>query len=265
MNVELINPDVLTDLCRNHGQFACLCYNTPEERAEAVGKTCMEQGHMSGSRCEYIKFRVTDVDRGTAEQALRHEIGVFVPFEMQDNYAGFCDEPFVTTIPSDQMVKNMASFRYIDKSGFGFETPSVIRNCPQANERYRALMEHINEERRAILDTLIGCGVQPRVANEAANFVLPRATTTGFAIGFTPEAFMLWCNRRLCTRAAEFIREMARQMVAQVSLVNPEFAGKCVPSCEHLLWCPEGKRSCGRYPTRDQLVEKLRIGEKKAR
>ena len=66
MKVEIINPEVLTDLYKNHGVFACTCYNTPEKYADKVGKACQQDGHMSGSRCEYIKFRITGLDRGTA-------------------------------------------------------------------------------------------------------------------------------------------------------------------------------------------------------
>ena len=56
MKVELLNPEVLKNLYKNHGEFACTCYDTPKEFAEKVGKSCNEDGHMSGSRCEYIKF-----------------------------------------------------------------------------------------------------------------------------------------------------------------------------------------------------------------
>lgn len=68
MQVEILNPDVVRDLYKNHGVFACVCYNTPEKYAERVGQSCQDNGHFSGSRCEYIKFRIKDIDRGTAEQ-----------------------------------------------------------------------------------------------------------------------------------------------------------------------------------------------------
>jgi hypothetical protein len=82
------------------GEFACVCYGTPDKYAEKVGKSCQESGHMSGSRCEYIKFRIYDIDRGTAEQIMRHEVGTNVPFDEQDNYS------FIDINPSN-MVKNM--------------------------------------------------------------------------------------------------------------------------------------------------------------
>lgn len=257
MTVEILNPETVRDLYHNHGVFACTCYDTPEKYAERVGKSCANDGHMSGSRCEYIKFRITGLDRGTAEQALRHEIGTTVPYEFQDNYSFADYSELIKDVSPDQIVKNMASFRYIDKNGFEWATPKAIRNCPDANERYEWLMHTINGLREDIKEILLDNGVLPSVANEAANFVLPRATTTSFVIGFTPEALIHFCHKRLCTRAQEFIRELAHAMKREVALYSPEFARELIPQCEHLLWCPEGKRCCGRAPTKQELVSRL--------
>lgn len=257
MKVELINPEVVVNLYKNHGVFACTCYDTPEQYAEKVGKSCVADGHMSGSRCEYIKFRISGLDRGTAEQALRHELGTVAPYEYQDNYSFADYSELIKDVSPDQIVKNMASFRYIDKNGFEWATPKAIRECPEANKAYGWLMNVINGSREDIKQILLDDGVAPSVANEAANFVLPRATTTSFVIGFTPEALIHFCHKRLCTRAQEFIQELAREMKAAVRSVSPEFAKELVPQCKHLLWCPEGKRCCGAVPTKQMLKEML--------
>lgn len=75
MEVNIINPEVLKNLYKNHGAFACECYATPKKYAKKVGEKCIEDGHFSGSRCEYIKFEI-EADRGTLEQIMRSEIGV---------------------------------------------------------------------------------------------------------------------------------------------------------------------------------------------
>lgn len=254
MKVEIINPEVLKNLYKNHGEFACVCYGTDSKHAEKVGTACQESGHMSGSRCEYIKFRITDIDRGTAEQCLRHELGTYVPFEYQDNYFFADYSEMVKDVSPDQIVKNMASFRYIDKDGFDWETPGAIVKVKRAMVRYYDLMEHINKERKAIKAILEEEGIEPNVANEAVNFVLPRATKSEFVIGFTPEALIHWSHKRLCRRAQEFINECAYQIKRACMEVEPRFANELKPHCEHLLWCPEGKHSCGMRPTKDELI-----------
>lgn len=257
MRVELINPEIVQNLFLNHGTFACTCYNTPEKFAEKVGKKCEDDGHMSGSRCEYIKFKVYDIDRGTAEQCLRHEIGTAIPFDLQDNYSFAEYTELVKDVSPDQIVKNMASFRYIDKDGFDYATPATIANCKQAKIEYDKLMKQINDSRKIIKEALVDFGVEEKASTQDANFVLPRATTTFFVIGFSPEAFIHFCHKRLCKRAQEFIREFAILAVDEVKKINAEFATNCVPHCRHLLWCPEKGMSCGAYPTRDELINMI--------
>ena len=254
MTVELMNVDEIKNLYKNHGLFACCCYDTPDKYAEKVGKSCQESGHTSGSRCEYFKFRIYDVDRGTAEQIMRHEVGVKVPIEDQDNYY-FGD---VVDINPSNIVKNMASFRYIDKDGFKYTIPKNIKNNTEAKAIYIELMDTINSSRRSIKNILEENGVDTKKATEDANFVLPRATNTTLTVAFTPEALIHFMHKRLCVRAQDEIRAVALSMKKEVEKVLPEFAKKLEPQCEFLMWCPEGKMTCGAYPTKDELKEKMR-------
>lgn len=261
MKVEIINPDVLTDLYKNHGEFARVCYGTPAERAEAVGKSCQKTGHMSGSRCEYIKFHISGVDRGTAEQCLRHEIGVYVPFEMQDNYMWAEAGQYVINESPMNIVKNMASFRYIDKGDFEYATPQAIVQTPEALKIYEGVMQFLSNARKDIKANLMQSGCDERTAIEAANMLMPRATTTEFVIGFTPEALIHFCHKRLCSRAQEFIRELASEIKSEVAIYNERFARQLVPQCDYLLYCPEGNRCCGRRPTKAAVKALLKEKE----
>jgi len=38
LKVEILNPEVLENLYKNHGEFACTCYDTPKKFADKVGK-----------------------------------------------------------------------------------------------------------------------------------------------------------------------------------------------------------------------------------
>ncbi len=254
MKVELLNKEEVKDLFENHGLFACGCYATPDKYAKKVGESCQESGHMSGSRCEYFKFRIYDVDRGTAEQIMRHEVGIKVPFEDQDNYY-FGD---VLDINPSNIVKNMASFRYIDKDGFTYTTPKNIEKCSEAKHYYDMLMSEINAKRRLIKKCLEENGVEPKKATEDANFVLPRATNSMLTIGFTSEALIGFMHKRLCTRAQDEIRAVAIAMKKAVAEVLPEWAEeKLVANCKHLLYCPEGSMCCKIAPTKEELAKIL--------
>ena len=115
MHVELLNKEDVKNLFKNHGEFACTCYDTLKKYAEKVGKSCNESGHMSGSRCEYIKFEI-EGDRGTLEQIMRHEIGV--SYDEIDKYAFQDRIDLILDVNPSKIVKNMQSFRYVDKTGY---------------------------------------------------------------------------------------------------------------------------------------------------
>lgn len=263
MEVTILNPDELKDLYRNHGVFACTCYDTPEKYADKVGRSCEKSGHMSGSRCEYIKFRITDVDRGTAEQCMRHEIGVDFPYWNMDNWSFADYSEQVKDVSPDQIIKNMGSFRYIDKSNFAYTTPKEIKEDENLKVIYDDLMAVIRYTRDEIKKSLEQSGVNPKRANECVNFLLPRATESTLTIGFTPEALIQFMHKRLCNRAQPEIRRLAIKMKQAVKEVNEDFANELVPHCAHLMWCPEGKMSCGAYPLKNEVKELIESGKKK--
>lgn len=256
MRVEIINKEELMNLYKTHGLFACTCYDTPDKFAERVGKACNNDGHMSGSRTEYIKFRIYDVDRGTAEQAMRHEIGTdyeWNTYSYQDRMEIMLD------VNPNNIIKNMQSFRYVDKKGFTYTTPDTINKFEDALTEYNRVMLEIENGRNKIKEILLSNGVEEKVAVENANFVLPRATNLTLTIGFTPEALIHFMHKRLCVRAQDLIRKVAIEMKKQVKEILPEFAEQLVPHCQHLLWCPEGANmTCGAYPRKEELVEILK-------
>ena len=54
-------------------------------------------------------------------------------------------------------------------------------------------------------------------------------------------------NVRLCTRAELPIRTIVKEMVKQVTEVEPRYKPYLVPNCVKNRRCPEGKHSCGKY------------------
>lgn len=256
MKVTIINPEILENLYKNHGEFACECYNTPKKFAEKVGMACQEDEHFSGSRCEYIKFEI-EADRGTLEQMMRSEIGV--RYDNQDKYYYMDLIEAIPRVSPDEIVKNMQSFRYVDKNDFTYVIPKNIQKNEKALALYQSCMNDIEYTRKAIRDILIeDDDIKPSKAVEDANFVLPRATNTKLTIGFTPEALIRFEWKRLCRRSQDEIREIAIAIKKAVEDINAQFAKELMPHCQHLLWCPE-KNGCHAYPTKKELQEKLSL------
>lgn len=248
MKVTLLNPEQLKNIFKEWGNFACECYNTPSEYAEKVGNKCYEDEHYSGSRTEYIKFKIEGIDRGIAEQIMRHEIGVR-QFSIDENT--YDENP-------TNIVKNLKSFRYVDMDDFDYTIPKNIKDNDYAYEEYIQLMNNINTTRKYLRDTLIENGVNKKQAIEDSNYILPRATNTSLCIAFTLEAFIHYLHKRLCLRTQDHHRQVANLMKNEVVNILPQIKDRLVPHCDYLLWCPEENRSCGRKPTKKILLEGMK-------
>ena len=239
MKVELLNKqDFLNDgLFEKWGNSALVCYNSPKEDAIKIGKACLNSGHYSGSRGIYFMFKFTNVARSCIDQAIRHDVGIF---------------------------KNVQSFRYVNKSGFSYYTSDVINSIPEAKKIYDETMDIVANNYSRLVNVLEDNGITGEVANQSARGIIPMNTNAEFVMGFTVEALINFANKRLCTRAEEHIRKLAKLIVKEVLGVVPELESKLVPQCGALLYCPEGfigrncpLRTSGKVLTKKQLQDKL--------
>ena len=235
MKVIILNPEETTKLFEYWGKASCVCYNTETNTPEKVGKGCMNSGHFSGSRGRFILFKVEGCPRFTIDQVARHEIGV---------------------------MKNVQSFRYVSKDSFAYEVPIEITDNAELLDKYNEHMMDAMELYSEIQEYVFNKTKSHERANEQARHVIPISTHADFVVGMTVEALIHFENSRLCVRAEDKIRELARLFKNATLELLPELKDKLVPNCQALLWCPEGHASCGAYPTKSEL--KRMISEVKA-
>ena len=230
MKVTILNPEETTRLFEYWGKASCVCYDTVTNTPEKVGKGCMNSGHFSGSRGRYILFKVEGCPRLTIDQAVRHETGV---------------------------MKNVQSFRYVSKDSFAYEIPVEITDNESLLAKYHAHMMQTMDLYTEIQNYVYTKTNSHERANEQARYVLPISTHADFVIGMTVEALIHFANARLCVRAEDKIRELAKLFKEATLELIPELKDKLVPNCQALLWCPEGHASCGAYPTKKQLKQMI--------
>ena len=230
IKVTLLNAEEVKDFIRRHGEVACVCYNTNEKYAEKVGKSCMMEGHMSGSRGDFFKFEI-ECPRFTIDQIVRHEQGVF---------------------------KNVQSQRYVDMDDdFSIYVPPQVMNNDILVKQYEAYEEMCKARykvNRACFDDLDITGEQ---ANDLMRTMLPIGVKTKLTIGFTLEALSHFMNKRLCTRADLPIRKVAELMKEEVLKVEPRYEELLMVQCEMLGYCPE-RHTCGKAPTKKEFKEILK-------
>ena len=225
IKVTLLNPDEVKNFIYNHGVIACICYCTDEKHAERVGMSCLRSGHTSGSRGDFFKFEI-ECPRFTADQIMRHEQGVF---------------------------KNCQSQRYVDMDNFDCYISPKVAQDPELKAIYEQFEVSTREWYQVLRCEMEQRGITGEKANDLMRTLLPIGVPTKLRIGFDIEALIHFMHKRLCTRADEPIRQVARLMRKEVLAVEPRYSEFLVPQCQALMYCPEKHGSCGAYPSKEEL------------
>ena len=233
IKVELLNPEEVKNFIKNHGIFACQCYNTPEKYAERVGLSCLKEGHTSGSRGDMFKFRI-HAPRFTCDQIMRHSVGTAINCQSQ-RYVDM-DDNFSIYVPPQVMKDEYAKLMYQEYEDRCKEIYSVIRVHMQEN------------------------GITGEKANDLMRTMLPIGVECNLTMGFTVEALIHFIDKRLGNRADEAIRKQAMLMRQEVLKIEPRYQDLLVPQCIAMMYCPE-KHGCGAYPNKQEVEELIRLGK----
>lgn len=224
IKVKLLNPEEVKHFIYNHGVIACICYGTDEKHAEKVGLNCLRSGHTSGSRGDFFKFEI-ECPRFTADQIMRHEQGVF---------------------------KNCQSQRYVDMDNFDCYIAPKVANDPELRDIYEQFEVSTREWYKLLRCEMELRGITGEKANDLMRTLLPIGVPTKLRIGFDIEALMHFMHKRLCLRADEPIRQVAKLMRNEVLAVEPRYSEFLVPQCQALGYCPELHGSCGAFPNKKE-------------
>lgn len=227
--VELINKNEVESFVSNHGKFAAICYNSNEKYSKAIGLDCLKSGHMSGSRGDFFKFKISGVPRDMIDQLIRSEQGCY---------------------------KNVQSFRYVNKNGFKIYFPPEAMEYEDLNDIFKEFEKLSNEYYSKAVSVLRHHGYYGEKANEISRHLLPIGTESAVSIGFNIEGLIHLANIRLCARAELPVRRITQMMIDEVKKVTHEYDDLLVCKCERDLYCTESK-CCGRKPTKEELIKKI--------
>ena len=233
ITVELLNPEEVKNFIKNHGIFACECYQTPEKYAERVGLSCLKEGHTSGSRADMFKFRI-HAPRYTCDQIMRHSVGTAINCQSQ-RYVDM-DENFSIYVPRKVMGDYVLRAYY----------ENYERTCKEHYQMIRAEMDKRQ--------------IKGEKANDLMRTMLPIGVACNLTMGFTVEALIHFMHKRLCIRADDPIRKVAAHMKKAVVEVEPRYEELLVAQCADMMYCPE-KHGCGLYPSKDELKNLIELGE----
>lgn len=225
--VKFKNPEEVQDFIKKHGEFAAVCYNTDVKYAEKVGESCLQSGHLSGSRHLYMVFELKNVPRSAVDQIVRATQG------------------FVT---------NVQSLRYCNKDGkVSIYIAPELLDSQYMVKTIKDQEDIVNAQYNYIQTFLKDGGITGEKANEIARTILPIGVATECNIAVNLECLMHLANIRLCNRAELPIRTIVEKMVEQVVEIEPRYKPFLVPNCVKFGKCVEGKHCCKKF---DEVMAK---------
>lgn len=196
---------------------ATLMDNLTPEATEKFLNKLMDLGHESPVEHVSFTFAIEGVSRAFLAQISRHRVSVSLSVRSQ---------------------------RYCSESNFKTVMPPAVYANDEARIAYRSVEADIKTAYKKMQD--VG------IANEDARSVLPNSCETRMIVTMNARALMHFFNERCCTRAQMEIRQVAFEMLRQCKEVAPILFKNAGPKCMK-GYCPEGKMTCGKAPTMDEL------------
>lgn len=211
-------------------------------------------GHTSVSRGVSFTFGIS-CSRSTGRQMLRHVVGVAWE-EMSQRYVKLANKDTLARLSS---VLGSSFGDICDAYSEYFEIPEHIYSEDSAYSRDWFKLR-LGEVERYLSEILSG------VPAEDARENLPNCTRTEMICTMSFEALKTFLAKRLCTRAQEPIREVAKQMRKQVVGEFP-WTGKhltvqCLPACicpeSNPMGCPLLAENGGNVLRKEQALDSVR-------
>lgn len=224
MNIELINytpnPDMTVAIAAKQ------CYS-PDSASDIRENICdtdqgkfieklFQMGHYSPFEHVSFTFAIDGVSRALTHQLVRHRIASY----------------------------SQKSQRYVQENMFEYIVPKTVINDADSLTAYNHAMLKCQEA----YDDLVKSGIP----KEDARYVLPNACATSIVVTMNARSLFNFFNHRCCMRAQWEIRALAKLMLKEVKKVAPHIFKHAGSNCITLGYCPEGKMSCGLFPTLDQ-------------
>ena len=214
----------------------------PERLVAAAAKLCYSQKADIDSLMESLTPEVTEkflnkLVELNHESPLEH---VSFPFAIEGVSRAFLAQQSRHRLQS----MSVRSQRYCSEGEFETVMPPAVKANDEARIAYRSVVADIKNAYKKMQEA--------GIKNEDARSVLPNSCETRMIVTMNARELIHYFGERCCSRAQLEIRQVANEMLRQCKEVAPiifkNAGAKCVKG-----YCPEGKMSCGKAPTMEEL------------
>lgn len=201
---------------------------SPQEKAKLL-RLLFSSGHLSPFEHAGFTFGVEGISRACSHQLVRHRIASY----------------------------SQQSQRYVKADNFPYIIPPQIKKDKKLKEEFIEDMKKSAARYKHYVKALEKTRSKEQ-AQEDARFVLPNAAETKIVVTMNARELIHTANVRLCNRAQWEIRHLFAAMRKEVRKVAPTVASFMASKCDKqfLGYCPEGRLSCGKTRTKEELFGK---------
>jgi thymidylate synthase (FAD) len=223
-------------LCYAPVSAADLKQGMSDDEVAKLVRILVRSGHHSALEHASFSFAVDGVSRACTHQLVRHRVASY----------------------------NQQSQRYVN---FGAGDSFILPPSIAANGRARAVFLTAMQQAREAYDKLVELGLAEGRTRESvqedARFVLPNAAETKIVVTMNARELRHFFQVRCCNRAQWEIRALAWQMLGMVQELAPNLFEGVGPRCLR-GGCPEGKLTCGKPYSAEDVGRKSGVGDPSA-
>jgi len=214
-------------LCYAPVSAAALKEAMTEEEVARLVRGLIRSGHLSALEHASFTFAVDGISRACSHQLVRHRIASYS--QQSQRYVRFGSED-------------------------SFVIPPNIAASPEARAVFLEAMDHARQAYDRLVEIGLSEGRKGESVYEDARFVLPNAAETKIVVTMNARELRHFFALRCCRRAQWEINRLAWTMRYLVLQVAPLLFENTGPGCM-MHGCPEGKLSCGRPYTPEEVAE----------
>jgi thymidylate synthase (FAD) len=208
-------------------------------------RNLISSGHLGALEHWHTTFAVEGYSRISSQQNDRHRLmKVF-----KDHGVVYFNEPVQASQDLSQLQQSQ---RYVKEDNFRYIVPPSFNSRAEFLARFKRLQDEVLDMQRE--------GLALGLPAEDVRFALTNATETRFVITTNARHLRHMFNLRCCQRAQWEIRRLFKELLHEYQRIAPNIFYRAGASCEDLGYCPEGKMSCGRAPSLEELKRYYRKG-----